>query len=60
LAARLTTLFCKKEYCQEIQKLKTGCSLAEFSKEGYDPKNAALPMMMTMMIMSTHTDRTTP
>jgi hypothetical protein len=31
--------------------MKTGCSLAEFSKEGYDPKSAALPMMMTMMIV---------
>jgi hypothetical protein len=28
------------------KEVKTGCNLVEFSKEGYGPKGAVLPMMM--------------
>jgi hypothetical protein len=31
--------------------VKTGCNLAESSKEGYGSKWAVLPMMMMMMMM---------
>jgi hypothetical protein len=31
--------------------VKTGCNLAESSKEGYGSKRAILPMMMMMMMM---------
>jgi hypothetical protein len=33
-------------------KVKTGCNLAEFSKEGYGSKKAILPItFMTMMML---------
>jgi ABC-type xylose transport system permease subunit len=31
--------------------VKTGCSVAEISKEGYDSKRAVFSMMMMMMMM---------
>jgi hypothetical protein len=35
------------------KKAKTGCNLAESTKEGYGSKRAVLPMMMMMMMTMT-------
>jgi hypothetical protein len=48
LDAKLTTLLCEKgkitvPKCKEV---KTGCSLAESSKEGCGSKRVALPVMI--------------
>jgi hypothetical protein len=45
LDARLKTLLCKNYHCK-IKKSKTGCNLAESSKESYGSKRDVLPMMM--------------
>jgi hypothetical protein len=44
----------RKNYCCEIRKVKTGCNLAESSKEGYGSKRAVLLMMM-MVLLTTGT-----
>jgi hypothetical protein len=49
LDARPTTLF-YKNYCCEIQKVKTGCNLVKSSEEGYGSKRA----VMTMLIFITY------
>jgi hypothetical protein len=46
LYIRLITLLCKDITVAKSQKVKTGCSLAESSVEGYGSKRAVLPMMM--------------
>jgi hypothetical protein len=51
LEARLTTLLCKRIIVARFKQMKTGCNLAEFSKEGYGSKGAVLPLMMMMMMM---------
>jgi hypothetical protein len=33
--------------------VKTGCNLAEFSKEGYGSKRAIFPMIMIVMMIKT-------
>jgi hypothetical protein len=33
------------------KEVKTGCNLAEYSKEGYRSKRAAQPMMMMIMMI---------
>jgi hypothetical protein len=40
LDARLTTLLCKKSIVAKSKELKTGCNLAESSKDGYGSKRA--------------------
>jgi hypothetical protein len=44
--ARLKTLLCKKIIVLNSKEVQTG-----WSKEGYGPKRAVLPMMMLMTIM---------
>jgi hypothetical protein len=44
LNARLTTLLCKKIIVAKSKEVKTGCNLAETSKEGSE--SAVLSMMM--------------
>jgi hypothetical protein len=51
LDARLTTLFCKTVIVAKSKEVKTGCNLTEISREGYDSKEAILPMMMMMMMI---------
>jgi hypothetical protein len=51
LHARLTTLLCKKNTVAKPKEMKTGCNLAESSKEDYGSKRAGLPVMTVMMIM---------
>jgi hypothetical protein len=46
LEARLATLLCKKITVGKFEEVKTGCYLAESSKE-----RSVLPMMMIMMTM---------
>jgi hypothetical protein len=46
LDAKLTTLLCKKNIVAKYKKVKTGCNLAESSKEGYGSKRVVLPVMM--------------
>jgi hypothetical protein len=48
LDARLPTLFCKRIIVAKSKEVKTGCNLAEFSKEGYGSKRAVLPITMMM------------
>jgi hypothetical protein len=48
LDARPTTLPCKQIIVAKSKEVKTGCNLAESSKEGYGSKRAVLPMMMMM------------
>jgi hypothetical protein len=45
LDAWLTTLLCKN-IITKSKEIKSGCSLAESSKEGCGSKRAVLPMMM--------------
>jgi hypothetical protein len=40
LDARLTTFLCKRNIVAKPKELKSGCKLAESSKEGYDSKTA--------------------
>jgi hypothetical protein len=42
----MTTLVCKRIVVAKSKELKTGCNLAECSKEGHGSKRAVLPMMM--------------
>jgi hypothetical protein len=44
--ARLTILLCRNIIDGNPKKVKTGCNLAESSKEGYGSKRAVLPMMV--------------
>jgi hypothetical protein len=46
LDARLTTLLCKKIIVAKSKEVKTGCNLAESSKEDCGSKRPVLPMMM--------------
>jgi hypothetical protein len=46
LEARLTTLLIKKIIVTNSKEVKTGCNLAESSKEGYGSKRAVLPMII--------------
>jgi hypothetical protein len=46
LDARLTTLLCKQIIVAKSKEVKTGCNLAESSRQGYGSKSAGLPMMM--------------
>jgi hypothetical protein len=51
LNARLTTLLWGGKKVTKSKEEKTGCNLAESSKEGYGKKKGAvLPMMMMMII----------
>jgi hypothetical protein len=51
LDARLTTLLCKKKnIVAKSKEVKTGCNLAESSKEGCGSKRTVLQIMMTIMI----------
>jgi hypothetical protein len=49
LDARLTTLFGKRVIVVKSKEVETGCTLAEYSKEGYRSKRAVLPMLMMMI-----------
>jgi hypothetical protein len=40
----------KKKTVAKSKEVKTGCNLAESSKEVYGSKRAVLPMMMIMML----------
>jgi hypothetical protein len=53
LDRRPTTLLCKKITVAKSKEVKTGCNLAESSKEGYGFKRTTLPMMMLMYSLST-------
>jgi hypothetical protein len=57
---RLKTLLCKKIIVAKCKEVKTGCNLAESSKEGYGPKRVVLPMMMMMMMIMIHAIMTFP
>jgi hypothetical protein len=46
LDARLTTLLCKKSIVANSKEVKTGCDLAESSKDGYGSERAVFPMIM--------------
>jgi hypothetical protein len=43
------TLLCKRIIVAKSKEVKTRCSLAESSKEGYGSKRAILPMMVMMI-----------
>jgi hypothetical protein len=43
-------LLCKKIIVAKSKKVKTGCNLAESSKEGYGSKRAVLAMVMVIRI----------
>jgi hypothetical protein len=51
LDARPTTLLCKRSIVAKSKEMKTGCNLADFSKQSYGSRNAVLPVMMMMMMM---------
>jgi hypothetical protein len=53
LDPRLTALLCRKSIVAKSKEVETGCHMTEFSEEGCGSKNAILPMMMMMMIMTT-------
>jgi hypothetical protein len=52
LGASLTTLFHKEIIVEKSKEVKTGCNLADSSKEGYGPKRVVLPMMMKYFYLS--------
>jgi hypothetical protein len=49
LGARLTTLLCKQIIATKSKEVKTGCNLAETSKEVYGSKRVVLPMLMMII-----------
>jgi hypothetical protein len=53
LDARLTTFALKKNIVAKSKEVKTGCNMAQSSKEDCGSKRAVLPMliMMAMMIL---------
>jgi hypothetical protein len=44
-------LLYEKNIVAKSKEVKTGCNLAEYSKEGYGSKRSVLPMMKMMMMM---------
>jgi hypothetical protein len=50
LDPKLATLLCKKIIVAKSKEVKTGCNLAESSKEGYGSKRAVLLMILMMVI----------
>jgi hypothetical protein len=51
LDARLVNLLCKRITVAKSKEVKTGCNLAESSKEACGSKMAVLPVMVMMMMM---------
>jgi hypothetical protein len=47
--ARLTTLLCKEIIVPISKEVKIESNLAEYSKERYDSKSAAFPMIMMIV-----------
>jgi hypothetical protein len=48
----MTTLLCKNITVCKIQRVKTGCSLAESSEEGYGSKRTVLQITKMIQINS--------
>lgn len=52
LDTKVKNMLFKKISIVKCKEVKTGCSLAESSKEGYGSKRVVLPMMMVVLYMT--------